>query len=235
MKPIFFTALLVCTIGIPGHAADDPKPHISRLAHIDLELTHEQYKQARMEQFRAEMQIKLLQTDDSSPDEGTVKHQLKRLEERSQILRNMADELRAKAIQIESDLSEHSREKVENVSATESGAAATAEGELRKRMLGTWQLVSFVDGRVSEGNVGELKFIGDRHWSVSRLKPGTGRLDYHMGGTYTLNGDEYVETIEYGTGGPIGETFTYKLSVEGDKFTQIGDGNPWSLVFKRAK
>jgi hypothetical protein len=102
-------------------------------------------------------------------------------------------------------------------------------------MLGTWQLVSFADGRVSEANEGELKFIGDRHWSVSRLNPRTGRLDYHMGGTYTLNDNEYIETIEYGTGGPIGETYTYKLTVEGDKFTQNGVGNPWSLIFKRAK
>ena len=107
--------------------------------------------------------------------------------------------------------------------------------DLRSRMLGTWQLVSFTDGRVSDANEGELKFIGERHWSVSRLKPGTSRLDYHMGGTYTLNGDEYVETIEYGTGGPIGETFTYKLTVDEGKFMQTGIGNPWSLVFKRAK
>lgn len=102
-------------------------------------------------------------------------------------------------------------------------------------MLGTWQLVSFADGRVSSANVGELKFIGDGYFSVSRLNPRNGKLDYHMGGTYTLHGDEYVETVEYGTTGPIGETFTYRLSVEGDQFTQMGSGNPWSLVFKRAK
>lgn len=70
---------------------------------------------------------------------------------------------------------------------------------------------------------------------MSRVNPRTGKLDYHMGGTYTLNGSEYVETIEYGTTGPIGETFTYELSVEDDKFTQMGNGNPWSLVFERAQ
>ena len=235
MKPIVFTVLIVCAIVFPRLTADEPKPHISRLAHIDLELTHEQYKQARMEQFRAEMQLKLLQTDEAETGEDTRGRQHQRLDQRLQILRNMADELRAKAMQIERDLSDASRERAENVSAIESGAAATAEGDLRKRMLGTWQLVSFADGRVSEANVGELKFIGDKHWSVSRLKPGTGRLDYHMGGTYTLNDNEYVETVEYGTGGPIGETFTYKLTVEGDKFIQAGVGNPWSLIFKRAK
>ena len=235
MKTIVLTLLLVCATVFPGLAADEPKPHVSRLAHIDLELTLEQYKQGRMEQFKAEMQLKLLQTDEAATGEVTRGRQRQRLEERLQILRNMADELRAKAMQIERDLSEPSREKAKDVSAIESGSAPTAAGDLRKRMLGTWQLVSFADGRVSEANVGELKFIGDRHWSVSRLKLGTGRLDYHMGGTYTLNGDEYVETVEYGTGGPIGETFTYKLTVEGDKFTQMGAANPWSLTFKRAK
>jgi hypothetical protein len=186
-----------------------------------------------MEQFRAEMQLKVVQTDEAAAGEQTRTRQRQRLEQRSQILQTMADELRTKAAQLERHLSGTPEEA--DVSATDNGVAATAADDLRKRMLGTWQLVSFADGRISDANEEELKFIGDRHWSVSRVKPDTGRLDYHMGGTYTLEGNQYVETVEYGTGGPVGETFTYKLTIEGDKFTQTGVGNPWSLVFKRAK
>jgi hypothetical protein len=234
MKPLHFT-LLACALIFCRVAADESKTRTTRLAQIDLELSLEQYKQARMELFRTKMQLNLLQTDEGAGEE-TPKRQRERLEDRLRILTEMADEMRARAVQIERDLSEASREGSKNVSAaTKDAVGDTDKSDLGSRMLGTWRLVSFADGRVSDANEGELKFIGDRHWSVSRLNPRTGKLDYHMGGTYTLDGDEYVETIEYGTGGPIGETFIYRLTVEGDKFTQIGVGSPWSLVFKRAK
>lgn len=115
---------------------------------------------------------------------------------------------------------------------------ALPNDDLKNRFIGAWQLESFADGRVSEANVGELKFVGDRHWSVSRLDPKTKRLEYHMGGTYKLNGDEYVETIEFANDPAsemIGQEFTYKIKIEGETFTQIGQGNPYSLIFKRAK
>jgi hypothetical protein len=229
VKP-FFLALLFSIFISSATAADKSQP--SRLVQIDLELMLEQFKQARMEEFRTKMQLELLATE-GSLDEQAVTRQRERLNERSDILQKLVDEIRIRAMQIEEDVAkgEAARERVETVKRP----SAAAPADLRKLMAGTWQLVSFADGRVSDANVGELKFIGDRHWSVSRLKPGTGRLDYHMGGTYTLKGDEYVETVEYGTGGPIGETFTYKLTVEGDRFVQTGDGNPWSLVFKRAE
>src|SRR5688572_14251489 len=185
MKLSLLPLLLVCAFVFPGLAADEPK---SRLAQIDLELTLEQYKQARMEQFRTKMQLELLAAEGASDGKAQA-HQRERLKERSDILQRMVDDTRIRVLEIED---EGARREV-----------------ARKRV---------------EANVGELKFIGDRHWSVSRLKPGTGRLDDHMGGTYTLNGNEYVETVEYGTGGPIGETFTYKLTIEDDKFTQIGVG-----------
>jgi hypothetical protein len=234
MKPFLLALLFAGTVLFRGSAADEAKTDLSRVVHIDLELTLEQYKQVRMEQFKTEMQVKVLETDEG-PGEEMRKRQRQLLKERSQKLQSMADELRAKAMRLEKAISEASRKHAEEMSPSESTVAPAGERSLRERMLGTWQLVSFADGRVSEANKGELKFIGERHWSVSRLSPRTGRLDYHMGGTYTLNGDEYVEMIEYGTGGPIGETFTYKLTVEDDKFTQTGVGNPWSLVFKRAK
>src|SRR6188508_1559946 len=96
MKSFFLALLLV----FPCIAAD---PRIPDLAQVDLELTLEQYKQARMDQFRSEMQLKLLQTEEVA---AVGEETRKRLEKRSQILRNLADELRAKAVQVERDISE---------------------------------------------------------------------------------------------------------------------------------
>lgn len=230
MKPFLLVLLLVSHL-----LAAEPKPYQSNLPGIDLKLTLEQYKQARSEQYKCELQLKLLQNDPAQPDRETPKLRRQRLEERARTLQNIADELRDKAAHMEREIAELSTKARKTASKPRPATATSSKEDLAQRMLGTWQLVSFADGRVSEANVGELKFIGDRHWSVSRVNPRTGRLDYHMGGTYTLNGNEYVETIEYGTGGPIGETFTYKLSVEDDQFIQLAEGNPWSLLFKRAK
>ena len=234
MKPILVALLLLGGLEFPGIAADKGGTVTSRLAQVDLDLTLEQYKQVRMEQFKAEMRAQLLRMDEFA-SEDVRKDQHDRQDERLNILQEMADKLRVKAMKLEESLSAPPREQANVISHGEYGAVPVAESELRKRMLGTWQLVSFADGTVSQSNVGELKFIGDRHWSVSRVNPRTGKLEYHMGGTYTLDGDEYTETIGFGTSGPIGETYTYKLTVQDDKFIQIGVKSPWSLVFKRAK
>jgi hypothetical protein len=38
-----------------------------------------------------------------------------------------------------------------------------------------------------------------KHWLVTQPEPETGKVVFHHGGTYTLDGDSYVETIEYAT------------------------------------
>lgn len=237
MIPVFLASLVIVQC-----VAAEVKPVGAELLRIDLELTLENYKQLRAEQMKLELQLKMRQVEDEKGDEEVRTRELRRMESRFDILQVLTDQLRRKAVALENELAEGERaetkrktSKGEHAPVNGGAEAHGAEGDLRKRMLGTWRLVSFADGRVSNANVGELKFIGEGHFAVSRLDPRTGKLDYHMGGTYTLDGDEYVETVEYGTSGPIGETFTYKLSVEGDKFTQMGRGNPWSLVFERAK
>jgi hypothetical protein len=234
MKPVFLSMVIACNVLILAATAADATRSVSRLSSIDAELALEEYRQVRMEQFRAEMQLNLIPTDENV-DDATRKGRGEQLRDRRLILQRMAEEVRARIIALEAERGRPSDPKLAEQSSALNPAPTIDGNNLKKRMLGTWQLISFADGRVSDANVGELKFIGDRHWSVSRLQPSTGRLDYHMGGTYTLEGNQYVETIEYGTGGPIGQTFTYKLTVEGDKFVQTGVENPWSLIFRRAK
>ena len=97
-------------------------------------------------------------------------------------------------------------------------------------------------GKVAEPpkSGGRLKFITGNHWAVTQADADTGKVIFHHGGTYTLTGDTYAETVEYAnesTAQLIKKTFTFKAKVEGDTYTQtaVGDDNPFTEVWKRAK
>ena len=116
---------------------------------------------------------------------------------------------------------------------------AAAPSELAKDIIGTWILVG-KPGEVGEAPEagGRLKFITGRHWTVTQADPKTGQTIFHHGGTYTLKGNEYIETVEYAnesTTNLIGEAFKFTVKVEGDTLTQTGIGNPWNEIWKRAK
>lgn len=94
-----------------------------------------------------------------------------------------------------------------------------------------------VDARKMVSQVGWA--LAHQYWIPNQPCPAR---DYeelvHHGGTYTLNGDEYVENVKYATENTtdlIGEAYRFKVKVEGDTFTNIGIGNPWTEVWKRAK
>ena len=111
--------------------------------------------------------------------------------------------------------------------------------QLGKDLIGTWILVGKPD-EVSEAPAagGRLKFITDRHWSITHYDPKTGVVIIHHGGTYALKGNEYRETVEYAnpsTSNLIGKTFNFTIKTEGDSLTLIGIGNPWKEVWTRAK
>ena len=85
---------------------------------------------------------------------------------------------------------------------------------------------------------GPLKFLMGKHWSFTEPDPATGKVVYHHGGTYTLDGDTYAETINFAnenTASMLGQTLKFKLKVEGGTLTQVGIGNPYTQVWKRAK
>jgi hypothetical protein len=118
-------------------------------------------------------------------------------------------------------------------------ATAPAPSQLAKDMIGTWVLVG-KPGKVREApeTGGRLKFRTGRHWTMTQANPDTGLTIMHDGGTYTLDGDKYVETLEYAnqsTANDIGKSFMFTVKVEGDTMTQIGVGNPYTEVWKRLK
>jgi hypothetical protein len=108
--------------------------------------------------------------------------------------------------------------------------------DLAKDLIGTWILVGTPD-KVGEppASGGRLKFRTGKHWTITD-SDADGKVQFHHGGTYTLDGADYAETIKYAnenTAELIGKTL--KVKVEGDTYTQIGVDNPYSEVWKRAK
>jgi len=113
----------------------------------------------------------------------------------------------------------------------------SAASKLAKDLIGTWILVGTPD-EVGEPPTagGRLRFFTGRHWCITEANPKTGVVINHHGGTYTLDGDEYVEKIEYNIrNSGIKQIYKFKIKVEGDTYTQIGVGNPYNEVWKRLK
>lgn len=118
-------------------------------------------------------------------------------------------------------------------------AAPSVAAALAQNMIGTWVHVG------TPGHVREIPEKGQRlkmrtgtHWALTRADSETGLVVEHFGGTYTMNGDEYVETQTFGDATWMkdnGTSWTFKVKVEGDTMTQIGVGNPYTEVWKRAK
>jgi hypothetical protein len=109
---------------------------------------------------------------------------------------------------------------------------------LEKELIGTWVLVGTPDN-IGEAPAtgGRLKFFTGKHWTITEAD-GTGKVVFHHGGMYVIEGDEYAETIKYaseGTSDLVGKTFKFKIKVEGDRFTQLGIGNQYNEVWERAK
>ena len=111
--------------------------------------------------------------------------------------------------------------------------------QLAKDLIGTWIIAGTPDNVEEPPATGaRLKFITGKHWTVTKANPDTGEVEFHLGGTYTLNGDEYVETVQYATENTkdlISKVHKFKIKVEGDTLTQLGIDNSWTEVWKRAK
>jgi heme/copper-type cytochrome/quinol oxidase subunit 2 len=126
---------------------------------------------------------------------------------------------------------------VTGIHAQEKTPKAEAEpSKLASDLIGTWTLVGTPDSE-QETPTKRLKFFTGKHWLVTEADD-NGKVTLHHGGTYTLDADEYVETIEYAMEesiSAVGMKFKFKIKVEGDKYTQIGIENPYSEVWRRAK
>ena len=111
-----------------------------------------------------------------------------------------------------------------------------AKQDLRQSLLGAWVLLGEPGTKEGPKDGARMKFWGRGHWLITHADPQSGKVIFHHGGTYTLDGDKYEETITFATEPTkdlIGETFRFKIAVKGDRYTQIGDGNPFTEEWQR--
>ncbi len=124
-------------------------------------------------------------------------------------------------------------------SAGRANAADKAPATLAKDIVGVWALAG-TPGEVKPppAKGGRLKFIMKKSWTMTEADPNSGVVVYHHGGTFTLDGDKFTETIAYATDSTkelIGKTFHFKVKVNGDTLTQEGLDNTFNEVWKRVK
>jgi beta-lactamase regulating signal transducer with metallopeptidase domain len=117
--------------------------------------------------------------------------------------------------------------------------AQPATTQLSKDLIGTWVWAG-TPGEVGEPPAagGRRKVVTENKWSLTQTDAKTGATNYYHGGTWSLKGDDYAETVEYAnanTTNLINRTFKFNVKVEGDTLTLIGIGNPWKEVWKRVK
>jgi hypothetical protein len=111
--------------------------------------------------------------------------------------------------------------------------------KLAKDLIGTWALAG-APGALKDppAKGARLKFITEKCWTVTQADPDTGVVEFHHGGTFTLDGNKYSESIVYAnesTKELIGKTLHFKVKVEGDTLTQEGIDNTFNEVWKRVK
>lgn len=96
--------------------------------------------------------------------------------------------------------------------------------------LGTWQLASYKYG-INQSAFNDarkyqqsIKLFTENHFTWVHIDPITKKVFGAAGGTYTLDGNTYTESIDYGLGMDryLGKTHTYTIKVEGDMFFLSG-------------
>ena len=106
-------------------------------------------------------------------------------------------------------------------------------------LLGGWVLLSTSNPAQSatQGIGRRRKVFTETTFEVSETSATSGALLFRHGGTYTLDGTSYVETVQFGEAGSaniVGQTFQFTITIEGSTFTQTGENNPFTEVWGRS-
>ena len=131
---------------------------------------------------------------------------------------------------------------------TACAATAKKEASVTKAnpLLGTWQLALYKYGSTSSAFIvaspvsSRIKMITDTHFLWVHFDRTTKTISGSAGGTYTLTGDKYTESIDFGLGmnSYVGTKPAYTVKVEGDKLFLSGDlseGYQIEEVWERVK
>jgi hypothetical protein len=105
------------------------------------------------------------------------------------------------------------------------------------RLDGTWELVS---GQALPAGARDLKMISSGHFMFAAYDTASGEPLYAAGGTCRLDGDRYVEHVDFASGkiaaGLVGKEQAFTITAHGDSFTQEGtlsNGKPLCEKWKR--
>lgn len=66
----------------------------------------------------------------------------------------------------------------------------------------------------------------------------SGVVAFHHGGRYTINGNSISNTVDFAnsnTSNFIGKTMKFKITIEGDTYTQVAEDNQFTETWKRIK
>jgi hypothetical protein len=98
------------------------------------------------------------------------------------------------------------------------------------KIIGTWKLVSAkYDGEESDlpKNSTTLKHITPGNFVWVTYEPDTNQVTRAAGGTYTLDGEKYEESPQYGLGGDFkvveGKRHTFTIKIDGGTLHQNGE------------
>jgi hypothetical protein len=112
---------------------------------------------------------------------------------------------------------------------------SAAQSPASSPLMGEWILASS-DRPGNPSGIGiRRKSFTDTTWSMVQKDPATGFVVFEHGGEYKLNGTTYTETVRRAgtsTANLIGQTFTYRVTVSGNSFSQV-DGT-WNETWRRA-
>jgi hypothetical protein len=119
------------------------------------------------------------------------------------------------------------------------------EKTLRASLIGTWKLISAkYDGQENDlpKTSPTIKHVTPAGFVFLSYDKDTGKMSRAGGGTYTLKGETYTETIEYGMGDDFeaikNASHSFTCKIDGDKWRHDGklaNGLTIEEVWERAK
>ncbi len=120
----------------------------------------------------------------------------------------------------------------------EDQAVTVTPAPLAKELVGTWVLLG-QPGKIAEppATGARFKICTENRWTNAQADAQGGKT-VHKGGTYTLAGDIYEETVEFDNGEKgtfVKQSFKFTATIQGDTLTLIGIGNPWREVLRRVR
>ena len=108
--------------------------------------------------------------------------------------------------------------------------AGAQKQDISAKLAGAWVLAGTPEDDAKPAANARKLFVGKGHWVISEADE-TGKVVFHHGGTFTLDGQKFEEKIDFATeptANLIGMKFRFKLSLkDNDTLIKEGDGNPF--------